>query len=53
MVENTSVVCWICGKHVRLKDSKSDNRGHRVHEDCSVAITMPGKKEAGSLTEAK
>ena len=46
-IDSTS--CWICGRGVSLKDSKSDEHGRAVHEECLVA-RMKFESEAARLS---
>jgi len=36
----TTVTCWICGKPVPLAESKTDDHGRIVHENCYAAVTL-------------
>jgi len=38
-------ICWICGKEVSLETSKTDEKGHMVHEAC-YALRMQLRREA-------
>lgn len=48
-----STSCWICGREVSLKASKSDEQGRAVHEECLV-IRMKLESEAlRSVSQSK
>jgi hypothetical protein len=34
---NNPHFCFICGKELSLKDAKTDDHGHAVHELCYIA----------------
>lgn len=29
-------ICWICGNNVSLEESKTDEHGNAVHEECYI-----------------
>jgi hypothetical protein len=33
-------LCWICGKEVYLEESKTDENGNAVHEECYTLRTQ-------------
>jgi len=40
MTGTTQYVCYICNKPVNLEQSKTDENGRAIHEECYVAATL-------------
>ena len=48
------VICSICRKSVKLETSKTDDRGHAIHEECYVQVVTrrPPDSEYKSSTQS-
>jgi len=44
--ECRTLFCWICGNRITLEDSKTDEEGRAVHEDCYVILVAMKKAQA-------
>jgi hypothetical protein len=50
-IDSTS--CWICGREVSLKASKSDEHGRPVHEECRVTRVTLESEAVRSASQRK
>lgn len=50
-IDSTS--CWICGREVWLKDSRSDEQGRAVHEECLVTRMKLESQAVRSASQSK
>jgi hypothetical protein len=44
----SSVDCALCGDPVSLVESKTDEHGHAVHEECYVAVATRTRRRSGT-----
>ena len=40
MIGKTQFICYICNKPIRLEQSKTDESGRAIHEECYVVATL-------------